>query len=231
MRLKQYLKEAIIQSNKKEVKLFKDLITKERKKVLKRDPEGQYEHMIFHAMKSVASQITKKIKDLEVEFILVNVGTLINGQAGADYPKHKLEVMYNITLALEYWHEDDNMFEVWLSDILNVVDHELVHIEQYRKLVKVKKKDYGEVFDILGSIAYRQTQAEKKSSSMDAYLQDTLEIMVLDSLKSKEKLPEIQSEAFSKYYIYMYKKYPKTWRKFIKYFVMFLEKRAKKEKK
>ena len=206
--------------------------------------------MIFHAMKSVASQITKKIKDLEVEFILVNVGTLINGQAGADYPKHKLEVMYNITLALEYWHEDDNMFEVWLSDILNVVDHELVHIEQYRKLVKVKKKDYGEVFDILGSIAYRQTQAEKKSSSMDAYLQDTLEIMahaqeadselrrydisaieVLDSLKSKEKLPEIQSEAFSKYYIYMYKKYPKTWRKFIKYFVMFLEKRAKKEKK
>jgi len=187
--------------------------------------------------------MTKSIKDLEVGFKPTKSWNS-KGFTMADDPKHVLGLEFNTKEAKSDWlYKQD--FNDWLDAISDLFAHELVHINQFRKILKAKK-DIQQVRDILSGEKFRLQ--DKHDDRMDQYLNDHIEIMahaqksdlelkhipakdVLNMLKNSNDMEELSMESsdFGNYYYHMKGNYPKTWKKFMKYFVMFLQKREKKE--
>lgn len=240
MKFKQF-NEATISPKAKELTQFRKLAIQAQKDFKK----GKHKTVI-NAMKSVAREMTKSIKDLEIAF-KPKKGWTTKGYAMADTPKHWLGMEFNTQEAKYDWEAGGQDFKDWLESFINLFGHELVHIEQYRKLLKVKG-DINKVKDILFDV--KAKSEEQHPEKMDAYLNTHIEIMahaqkadqdlkhipaqeVINGLKDTQEMEELADESsdFSSYYYYIRGEYPKTWKKFMKYFIMYLQKRAKKESK
>lgn len=240
MRLSQYLKEAVIQPNKRDVAVFKKHITNAYKEFIKGN--SKYPHTrtgVNKAMQQAAKYITKDIKDLEVKF-KVKKGYSIEAGAMAGDP-HYLEVEYNTLDAYEDWMQSEYLFDEWLEIFMNLVKHELVHIEQYRRILK-NKGDIQQVNNIL--FHTKQRASDKYQGDLESYLSTHIEIMahakqasdqlkyfdkddLMRALKDPTEMENLgmESSAFDSYYSWMRPYFPKVWKKFIKALVSYINKR------
>jgi hypothetical protein len=196
---------------------------------------------VSRAMKAAATQISKAIKDIKVQFKVTKSYNLEGGASPGN--PHHFEMTYNTQDAYEDWTTSEYMFDNWLNSFMNLVKHELVHIEQYRRILK-NKGDIEKVADVLFDT---QAKAEKKyHTDMETYLSTHIEIMahakqaaedlkgfdqeqLLDDLKDSETIQEVAGEsyAFDSYYSWIKPNYPKVWKKFIKYLIQYIERRIK----
>jgi len=243
MKFLRYLSETVIYANSKELNIIRKAIEEEWKKFNK----GKYDRNrtgVNKAMKVAAKSVTKSIKDLEFD-VRVGKGWQTKGYTYADTPKHFLGMEYSTKEAIDEWNGDKKYFDSWLDDFMNLVEHELVHIEQFRKILKAKG-DIEKVKDVLHDL--KSKSHDVHDDKMVAYLDDHLEIMahakkadselshydkyeLLDMLKKSDVIDNeiaMESSDFSNYYFYMRDEYPKIWRKFLKYLVMFIQKRKDK---
>lgn len=240
MRLNRYLNEAAIQPDRTEVKIFEKAITDVYKEFIK--TKSKYPKTrtgVNRAMKAAATKISKAIKDLKVTFKVTKSWNLKGGvQAGN---VHDFYMEYNTEDAFDDWTTSEYMFEQWLDSFINLIKHELVHVEQFRR-IKAAKGDIEKVKDILFDTRER---AEKRyHGNMEIYLATHIEIMahakqaadqlkhydkedLLRMLKNEEDLEELgmESSAFDSYYSYMRDDYPKVWRKFLKNILQYIEKK------
>lgn len=253
MRLKSYLLEAIIKPDRKELQLFRKTFEKHVKAHDRRKHKNVAS--IYETLQRVANELSKKISDLTVKIeTRAQIGG-VQGSARAGFedgePHHMLKIFYFVDDAYSIWTKGS------VKDILNdwydsffapTLEHELVHIEQYRKLARAKHP--RDVVRVLNQIHDRKDKiALETGRDVDGYLQSHLEIMahakgvdkeladyypamqVIEMLKTDDGQDELSldSESFDSYYTHMKDNYPKTWKKFIKYLVQYLQKRAKKE--
>jgi hypothetical protein len=240
MRLKQYLNEAAIQPKTKEVNIFRKSITDVWKTFRTTNKYPSTRSGVGRAMKAAATQISKKIKDLKVVFKVTKSWNQ-KGGAFADEPKHELFIEYNTEDAYDDWMGSDYNFKNWLDSFMTLVKHELVHIEQYRRI----KKNSGDIQKVRDILFDTQEKAERKyHDNMEQYLSTHIETMAhakqaVDQLlkgykkedlirivKNSKDIEELsfESSAFSSYYDYMRAEYPKVWRKFLKYFIEYVKK-------
>lgn len=262
MKFKKYLKEAIIQPSQKDLKMIRKIM---KKAFEKWNDDGDF---LEDVLEDAIKEFDRYSKDLVILF--KDSGGKSSGFGGAEVKavagmmgaeqagkrKHYIQFKFSFSDAYNSWLREKG-FQYWLDQFMDVAEHELVHIEQYRKLLKIKK-DPKKVSDILGGIHARQRSVVSKSGtkgpgdlSMDGYLSSHLEIMahakhaeaelkhiykardVIEFMKNPDDLDDIavDSAALFSYYETVKDNYPKTWKKFIKYLYMFLEKRMKKEEK
>lgn len=227
MRFKKYLTEAIIIPNKKELQIIKKTLETHIKKAWKTQKDIDF--------KKIGDDITKKIKDLEIEF-LPKKNPNKSGSARPGTPKHHMKIFWSKDI-YGYGNIEDIINE-WIPNLMVSVEHELVHIEQYRKLEKASPEECGRILNRIHN--------KYLDKGLDVYLSNAMEVMahakgvdkefqtigfsgqeVIDMLKNDEGLDELsmESSAFDDYYTQIQGKFPKVWKKFIKYLVMFSQKR------
>jgi hypothetical protein len=240
-KINDYLKEAALQPNRSDVSIFEKNIKEVYKEFMKGSKYPRNRTGLGTAMKTAAKNITKSIKDLKVEF-KPHKGDTIKAGAMAFQPKHYIEIKFSTKYALFDWLAGGSDFKYWLNNFMNLVKHELVHIEQYRRILK-NKGDIDKVLDVLFDM--KQKAQDTYDDNMEAYLSEFLEIMahakqshdqfkaahlnkdrMLELLKTKSGMEELsfESSAFDSYYSYIYPKYPKVWKKFIKTLVEYIQK-------
>lgn len=242
MRLIRYINEAAIRVNPKEIKLIHDTINRKRELFLKH-PDNRTMAKIKSYMDKAAKEISGKIKDVDIVFeITANPNR--KGSATMGYPKHTVTIFYEMDWAYTTWRsEDQDEFDGWLENFTDICQHELVHVEQYRRIGKEKSPE-----EAMKTLNLMRDKAEQKNrTEIDNYLNYSLEIMAhaksadaeLSENDPVELLKQLRdywgqdelaltSGAFDAYFLNIRDKYPKTWKKFMKYLVMYIEKRIKK---
>lgn len=242
MRLRKYLIEAVIEANKKELKIIDNILQKQwfnYSAYSEREKTDIYEYM-----KKASAEITKKLSDVTFIFMEESSNPNLRGSAGMGIPKHVLFIHYQLDDTYDAWNDDSmKEFKVWLHDIMDAVEHEMTHIEQYRRIGK--EKDPQKAMKILD--LQRTSNDKSYVKKMDAYLNYSLEIMahaksaelelrwynnpdeIMERLRSTWGHNELsyKSKSFNSYFTHIENKYPKTWKKFIKYLTMYVQKRKK----
>lgn len=242
MRLHKYINEAAIRVNSKDLKIISDTLKRKYKLFVKK--KNRTPHDVFKLMQQAAKEITKKLGDVNFNFYTSDNPNR-HGSASMGYPLHQLTIYFDTDSTFDNWNMDDDfIFTGWLLEIMEYVEHEMVHIEQYRRIGK--EKDPKKAIEILGKMRTKNDQSYDRTT--DAYLNYSLEIMahaksadaeifnafdnpreVIEMLKSDDGQDDIslESNSFNSYYEYIKDSYPKTWNKFIKYLMQYIERRIK----
>ena len=242
MRLKRYISEAIVVPKATEVNTILNVVRDARNAWYKE----QTARALHTAMEKAGKEASKKFKDVNIEFEKTqNWQEDLTGGVRPWFP-HYLVFRYHTKETQEEWL-DKTSFKIWLERFRSVIEHELVHIEQFRKIAKAVGVDKAS--DILLDLVHKQQYTSK--DDLDKYLTSHLEIMahakqtdaeleheylaseILQMLRNKYSLEYIAfgTPGFQNYVSIIKKNFPRTWKKFIKYLVSFLERRQKKEEK
>lgn len=256
MRLKKYLIEKALLGKKKELNVIKKAFLNAFKNY-KPDGKGYDKFRWMKTAARIETEIADKINDLEF-FIgdLSNDGTTASVSVADIFAEDvkKKPMLMSVYVDQEYmydWFESKKKNDFilhFLNPVLQSVEHELVHIEQVRRLLKTK--DPLQALDITNRMYLKVSKQKKFKEKYDAYLAASMEVMahaqsanlelkgypaqlMLDWLRETDGMRQIadDSEYFENYYKRIKDPFPKVWKRFLKYLVQYLEKRAKKEKK
>lgn len=257
MRLKRYLIERALVGKKKELNIIKKALLDGFKNY---KPTGESFSRLawIRYISKIENEVNKKIP--QVEFNIdephtqgvragVRVGDIMSEFDFEDKPF--LLSVYVDEKSMYKWFEEGNKkdFETFfLKPVLNDLEHELVHIEQFRRLIK--NKDPLKAIDIVTQSFLRMKTDKKFKDEYDAYLSSSDEVMahaqtadvelrtfpaqlVLDWMKDSHGMRELAdvSQTLDNYYIRIKHQFPKVYKRFIKYMVQYVQKRAKKELK
>lgn len=244
------ISEAVLQPKRNEVNLFINTIKQARKEWMKRKSYDRDRKSLGAAMGKVGKNLQKKIKDLE---IIIKPGKKfemsggVTPTPGGDRPIW-FEIFYDTGDAKLDW-QDDFDFKIWLNRITALIEHELIHVEQIRRIATTK--DISKATRIISDLKGTQMYSGKYEKAMDGYLTDYMEIMAhakqvdiqiaksnlsakkaIEFLKKTDRLVDLEMESheFMLYAENIRGVYPKTWKKFIKYLVMYLQKRIRVKK-
>jgi hypothetical protein len=240
MRFKKYITEATVEPRKKDItvceKTFKDVF-----KRYKKGEWGMGLAGVKKAMKEASHQISKNLKDIRMDFTSKDK---FRPEAYSMPMEHQtyIKVEYSAADTRDAWQMKTN--KTWIYQMMELIKHELVHAETYRRIMKASKKDYDKFFDILLA---NKNMSKKFSNEFDGYLADHLEIMahakhaaeqllsplsdfskeeIIDKLRGKDMVElTYESDAFESYFYHIKVDYPKVWKKFIKYLVEYIRKK------
>ena len=257
MRLRKYLIEKALIGKTKDLNIIKKAFLNAYKNYKPDGLKGYDKYKWARITAGIEVEIADKINDLEF-FIgdLGNDGTtaaLVIADIFSEDVKKK-PMLIQVYVDQEYMYEwfegkqKTNFIINFLNPVLESVAHELVHVEQVRRLLKTK--DPLEAHKITKRMYLKVSKKKKFKDEYDSYLAASMEVMahaqsanlelkgypaqlMLDWLRETDGMRQIADDSsfFENYYKRIKDNFPKVWKRFLKYLVQYLEKRAKKEKK
>jgi hypothetical protein len=235
VRLKRYLNEAVINVNKGKLKAIRGYFIDARESYIENDKNMDE---LLKILPKVLGKLNK-LFDRKIEFIIRDMNYKVMARAK---PKDDLKTFEIVLNWNPYWLAgiwgNEKKFNKWFAEGMRTLEHELIHIEQFQRIAK--EKDPENAMNILKGIKSKSLDYDR----IDGYLSDQLEIMThaktaelsLSNLKP-EKINDLlktdkgqktltkKSKSFKLYYEHIKGKYDKTWRRFLKYLYMYVDKR------
>lgn len=251
MRFKSYLKEGIINIYSKKLKLIRNYFIKAKEKF----DESDHDNISVYDLDDILHDVLRKIEDdifNDINFYIMPEGGKIRGSTkpnlskGYEFDNYEINLNFDIDKVYDVWVEGTKIrFDRWLNELMEVIEHELIHVEQFRRISK--EKDPVKAVNVLRSMKKKKLSY----TELDGYLSNKLEMMahaknaelelsnginyetIIKALKSEkgQKWACSFSSSFRAYHNNIKNKYQKTWKKFMKYLIMYLDFRKRRTAK
>lgn len=256
MRLKHHLiDEAIVLADKNTKKLYDSTFKKVYTIVMEYMDDNfakwdEYEDMIQGGAVKLVDEMEKNFDKTKsktgIIFKPIAIVGLNKREAGAGLPpgmskqKWAINFSYDPRWTVDVWYS--GKFSLWLKGMMETLEHELVHIGQFKAMKKNIRRwqDFEQIiFKGMQKVyAYDEKKREIYIKDMDAYIADRQEVMAYASNAAREmddkwsapkilkdvsttkgqKLLAKTSDVFEMFHEYK-ETMPKTWKKFVRYFV------------
>lgn len=266
MRLKRHLSEAIVLADKKTLKIYSDLFKEIYETIMKYlndtlDDYDNYDDMIDSGATKLVDLMNKKFGATKtktgIQFTANPIKGLKDRDAGAglsgdpqrEKQKWGISFNYDPWIAVDLWYASSSKFKQWHRGMVETLEHELIHIGQFKAMKKNIKRwqEFEEViFKGMQKVyAYDEIKKQLYMKSFDAYVADRQEVMAYASQAAKEidqpwqetikdatttkghKKFTRMSQVFEMFHEYK-DQMPKTWKKFLRYFVDYVKTYKKK---